>query len=94
MRHEGAIIALSAVLGFTGYALLGSFWAWLFGMDQGTMAWFAVVTMWPVIGFLLFLIGGIVFTCLAGLITLIFGVRVTVRAAEIEAQRAAREEAR
>ncbi len=68
------IIAVIIVGFFVGcYLLMGSFWAWLIGIEAATMPWFAMVTMWPMIGLMAFFIGAVIFTCIVAICEAIFG---------------------
>jgi hypothetical protein len=69
---EEIIVTLLIVVAVVGYLLFGAFWAEIFGLE-GTAAYYAMVLLWPCIGFAIFLIGGVIFTCFAGLLTLIIG---------------------
>lgn len=55
------------------YLLIGSFWAWLIGIEAASMPWFAVVTMWPAIGFMVFVLAAFVVGSISAICEAIFG---------------------
>lgn len=57
------------------YLLLGAFWAWLLGVPSGSIAWLAILVLWPAIGFMLFFAGLIITGMVSAILGSVFGRR-------------------
>ncbi len=69
---DGIEFILTAIV-VSIYILIGSFWAWLIGIDAITLPWFAMVILWPIIGLMLLFIGAVIGGFMIAMLDRIFG---------------------